>query len=202
MSEEEIKGAFDGLPDGPPIDLPPESKEEKAEVREESKDETNKLLAEKDAVARHERERRKEEVKKRKELEAELAQLKEAKIEEEEEKPIPQADVVREVIREENYKQEVVKGIRAVPGITRPMAEELQKLVEQLPKSGDPEADVKGALAYFGAMRNQPVTPSVNVGFGSVVSKASLPESAIKLGMERYNLTPDDFKKHGGEIKL
>lgn len=203
---EELNGAFSDLPEAPVGSGSVEaSAEEQPEQSETAKlaIETGKLLAEKEKMAQEERSRRKEETKRRKELEAEIAELKKPKEDEEEPAPPPKEDI-RSAIREENYRNESVKSIRNIPGITRPMAEELQKLVDALPKSGDADMDVRAAMAYYTTLKGQAPGPVMNAGFGSSYGKPkeSVPESAIRLGQEVYGLNEEDFKKHSGTRKI
>lgn len=207
MPEEELKNDFTDLPnpdEKPPVP-PVEGKEEKPN------DDMAKLLVEKERMAQEEREKRKAEVKKRKELEAEIERLKqkppeEEEDEEEEKPPVDKRSIqetVKQTIHEESYNKEINQHIRAVPGITRPLAEELDRTVKLLPKSNDPEADVRAAMAYLNArnatMFNPPV---VNAGFGGFsTTKTPVSPTAVKLG-EVYGLKADDFNKYSGEVKL
>lgn len=207
MPEEELKGAFSDLPDGSETIAPPappqvESKEERPEPQEDM----TKLLAEKERMAQEEREKRKAEVKKRKELEAEIERLKQGGGEDE---SLPDKktlqETVKQTIHEETYSKEIAGHIRAIPGITRPLAEELDRTIKGLPKSEDPEADVRAAMAYLNAKKapGSFTMPVVNAGFGGFnTSKPSVSPSAVRLGQEKYGLKADDFSKFGGEVKL
>lgn len=210
MPEEELKNDFTDLPNAPTEASPPAAPVEGKEEKPSSNDDMAKLLVEKERMAQEEREKRKAEVKKRKELEAEIERLKQKPPEEEEdeeEKPSIDArsiqETVKQTIHEESYNKDINTHIRAIPGITRPLAEELDKTVRLLPKSNDPEADVRAAMAYLNARNSSTFSaPVVNAGFGGFnTTKAPISQSAVKLG-EAYGLKAEDFNKYSGEVKL
>jgi len=225
MEEEkqELTDAFADLPDATSAEAEEAKEEVKEEVKEEAKTQPEvdqkdqkyqRILADKDRAIKEERRKARDaagEIEKlRNELKASKVKPEEVKEEADEAKseldPEKLANDVVERIAQKTYSEQLTGVIKAVPGITKGEARELQEAVSKLPRSGNVERDVKAARAWLKSSSGNeevsvPQSP-MSMGMGAFrtepKAQGDVSELQKQFGKKYGQLTDDDYKKFNG----